>query len=206
MPSSVPIHSRSIGMILLLHHRDFHFRRRRSACRAVVFDVQPTVLRAAAPAAAPRNNRHPILQLIFHLFLPSCCSDCSSSCRADESPQRPLPWPSGFPQIFGLHTRGDKLHSRASHLRQQLLAALVDEGDVAQIHDCARIAAQSAARAPNTHAIRAPRARQLPAQGPSLFCVRSARMRSATWRLDFPHARMHAAAPICRLTPIARCS
>jgi len=76
--------------------------------------------------------------------------------------------------MYRFYSSGYELRSIASHLRKELLSALVNEGDLAQIHDFSRIDSTLAAVVPTRPQLCNPRTCQLAAQCPSLFffCAR----------------------------------
>jgi len=50
--------------------------------------------------------------------------------------------------VFRLDSRGDELRTIASHLRQELLSALIDERDITEVHDGPRTSYNLAAVLP----------------------------------------------------------
>jgi hypothetical protein len=106
--------------------------------------------------------------------------------------------------MFGLYSGSDELRSIASHLRQQLLSALIDEGDVAQVHDRSRIDSVLAALLPTRAQLGNPRTSQLSAEGPPLFCFCLRVCDPEHGEFGSPLVRLQAARQLANLCAIVR--
>jgi hypothetical protein len=75
--------------------------------------------------------------------------------------------------MFGFYPGGNKLRPMASHLRQQFLTLLIDEGDLTQVHNRVIVSGSAAARVPALAQLSYPRAGELAAQRPPVsgFCL-----------------------------------
>ena len=178
--------------------RDFHIRRWRSARCARFRRASHRVRQAAAPGARPRttlsSDSSTDLSFAFLVL-------CSFRFPARTCPKAPMNRRSGrsplvlqvFQQMLCVHSGCDEFRSAASHLRQKLFSALIDEGDITQIHDSVRIGCGLATVLPTRAQLRNPWTRQLSAQRPPLFCFCSRVCDPQHGDSDSSRSEMHAA-------------
>src|ERR1700684_3852204 len=80
--------------------------------------------------------------------------------------------PKVFKKVFGIHTPRHELSALVPELPKQSFSTLIDQGYVTQIDHIPAVARPVARMIPIRAELRYPRARQLSAQGPSVFADR----------------------------------